>query len=73
MPYLEATRAWARDNIELHYFLGLAYLQTGKIDAARGALARDLRRARRTTPPRISSTAQMLIRLNLDEQLRARS
>ena len=39
LPYLEATRAWARDNIELNYFLGLAYLQTGKIDAARGALA----------------------------------
>src|SRR5919109_4469836 len=27
IPYLEATRAWAGDNVELHYFLGLAYLQ----------------------------------------------
>src|SRR5262245_34963995 len=39
VPYLEATRAWASDNVELHYFLGLAYLQTGKIDEARRTLA----------------------------------
>ena len=47
LPYLEATRTWARDNIELHYFLGLAYLQTGKTDAARGALAVTFRRRAR--------------------------
>ena len=66
LPYLEATRAWAGDNVELHYFLGLAYLQTGKIDAARGALAVTF-----GIPPDEAGahllTAQMLIRLNLDE------
>ena len=35
LPYLEATRAWAPDNVELHYFLGLAYLQTGLDEGAR--------------------------------------
>ncbi len=66
LPYLEATRAWAPDNVELHYFLGLAYLQTGKIDAARGALAVSF-----GVPPGGAAadlvTAQMLIRLNLDD------
>ena len=66
LPYLESTRAWAKDNVELNYFLGLAYLQTGKIDAARGALAASF-----GVPPDQAGaylmTAQMLIRLNLDE------
>jgi tetratricopeptide (TPR) repeat protein len=66
VPYLEATRTWARDNIELNYYLGLAYLQTGKIDAARPALAVTF-----GVPPDQAAThlvtAQMLIRLNLDE------
>ncbi len=66
IPYLEATRTWAKDNIELHYFLGLAYLQTGKIEEARRALAVTF-----GVPPDQAAaylmTAQMLIRLNLDE------
>jgi len=70
IPHLEATRAWARDNTELHYFLGLAYLQTGKIDAARSALAVSF-----GVPPDGAGadlvTAQMLIRLNLDEPAEA--
>ena len=66
LPYLEATRAWARDNIELQYFLGLAYLQTGKIDAARGALAVTFGVAPEEAAAHLM-TAQMLIRLNLDE------
>jgi tetratricopeptide (TPR) repeat protein len=70
LPYLEATRLWARDNVELHYFLGLAYLQTGKIDAARGALAVSF-----GVPPDSAGadlvTAQMLIRLNLDDAAEA--
>ncbi|MGH9345856.1 MAG: tetratricopeptide repeat protein, partial [Vicinamibacterales bacterium] len=66
LPYLEATRAWARDNVELHYFLGLAYLQTGKLDAARGALAVSFGVARDTASAHLLA-AQMLIRLNLDE------
>jgi tetratricopeptide (TPR) repeat protein len=64
IPYLEATRAWARDNVELHYFLGLAYLQTGKIDAARGALAVSFGVPADSAGADLV-TAQMLIRLNL--------
>jgi tetratricopeptide (TPR) repeat protein len=66
IPYLEATRTWARDNIELHYFLGLAYLQTGKIDAARGALAVAFGVAPEEAAAHLV-TAQMLIRVNLDQ------
>jgi tetratricopeptide (TPR) repeat protein len=66
LPYLEATRQWARDAIELHYFLGLAYLQTGNVDAARRALAVTF-----NVPPESAAAhltvAQMLVRLNLDE------
>jgi tetratricopeptide (TPR) repeat protein len=66
IPYLEATRAWAAGNIELHYFLGLAYLQTGKVDAARDALAVTFGRRPDEAGAHLL-TAQMLIRLNLDE------
>jgi tetratricopeptide (TPR) repeat protein len=66
LPYLEATRAWAPDNIELHYFLGLAYLQTGKIAPARGALAVTFG-IRPEDAGAYLMTAQMLIRLNLVE------
>lgn len=66
LPYLEATREWARDNVELHYFLGLAYLQTGKIDDARTALAVSFGVKPESAGAHLT-TAQMLIRLNLDE------
>src|SRR5262245_46194333 len=66
LPYLEATRAWSSDNVELHYFLGLAYLQTGKIDEGRRAPAVTF-----GVPPGGASahllSAQMLIRLNLED------
>jgi tetratricopeptide (TPR) repeat protein len=66
IPYLEATRAWAGQNVELHYFLGLAYLQTGKIDAARSALAVTFGLPVEQAGAHLV-TAQMLVRLNLDE------
>jgi tetratricopeptide (TPR) repeat protein len=66
LPYLEATRAWARDNVELHYYLGLAYLQTGKIDQARDVLAVSFGVPADTAAASLM-TAQLLIRLNLDE------
>jgi tetratricopeptide (TPR) repeat protein len=66
LPYLEATREWAHDNLQLHYFLGLAYLQTGKVDAARGALAVAFAVKPESAAAHLT-TAQMLIRLNLDE------
>jgi cytochrome c-type biogenesis protein CcmH/NrfG len=39
IPLLEETRQWARDNTELGYILGQAYIQTRQPDAARRALA----------------------------------
>jgi tetratricopeptide (TPR) repeat protein len=66
LPYLEATRTWARDNVELHYYLGLAYLQTGKIDAARSVLAVSFGVPAEKAAAHLM-TAQLLIRLNLDE------
>lgn len=66
IPHLEATRQWAHDNVELHYFLGLAYLQTGKIDAGRAALAVTFGVAPDAAAAHLT-TAQMLVRLNLDE------
>jgi tetratricopeptide (TPR) repeat protein len=66
VPYLEATRTWARDNIELNYYLALAYLQTGKIDAARPALAVTFGVSPEDAAAHLLA-AQMLIRLNLDE------
>lgn len=66
LPYLERTREWARDNVELHYFLGLAYLQTGNLDAARNALAVAFAVQSESAAAHLTA-AQMLIRLNLDE------
>jgi tetratricopeptide (TPR) repeat protein len=66
LPYLEATREWAHDNVELQYFLGLAYLQTGKIGLARGALAATFGVKPESAAAHLA-TAQMLVRLNLDE------
>ena len=37
IPLLEETRAWARDNLELGYVLGQAYIQTRQPDGARAA------------------------------------
>jgi tetratricopeptide (TPR) repeat protein len=66
LPHLEATRLWAGDNIELNYFLGLAYLQTGRLDAARSALATTFGVGANQAGASVL-TAQTLIRLNLDE------
>jgi tetratricopeptide (TPR) repeat protein len=65
IPYLEATRVWAASNLELQYMLGLAYLQTAKIDRAREALAITFG-VLPNSPAAQLVTAQMLIRLNLD-------
>jgi tetratricopeptide (TPR) repeat protein len=39
IPWLERTRAWAPDNLQLAHALGQAYIQTGRGDAARGVFA----------------------------------
>jgi tetratricopeptide (TPR) repeat protein len=66
LPFLEATRTWARDNVELNYFIGLAYLQTGRIDPARSALAATFGIGAEEASASLV-TAQTLIRLNLDQ------
>jgi tetratricopeptide (TPR) repeat protein len=66
LPYLEATRKWAADNLELNYVLGLTYLQTRKIDAARPAIAVTFGVPAGGAAAHLL-TAQMLIRLNLNE------
>lgn len=66
LPHLEATRQWASGNLELQYFLGLAYLQSGRMDAARRALAATFGVAPESAAAHLAA-AQMLIRLNLDE------
>jgi tetratricopeptide (TPR) repeat protein len=65
LPHLEATREWAKGNLELHYVLGLAYLQTAKLDRAREALAVTFG-VPAESPSAYLITAQMLIRQNLD-------
>ena len=65
LPHLEATRVWAKENLELHYMLGLAYLQTAKVDRAREALAITFGVPADSASAHLM-TAQMLIRLNLD-------
>jgi tetratricopeptide (TPR) repeat protein len=65
VPHLEATREWAANNLELAHILGQAYLQTGRVDAARGEFARTF-----GVPPGSAAahlvTAQMMIRLQLE-------
>ena len=66
IPYLERTRAWAPDNVELLYVLGNAYVQTQKPDKAREAFARLFR-----VPPDSAGAhllaAQMMVRLQFEE------
>jgi tetratricopeptide (TPR) repeat protein len=65
IPHLEATRAWAPDNLELGHILGQAYLQVGRVDSARAIFARTFG----VTPDSAAAslvTAQMMIRLQLE-------
>ena len=65
LPYLERTQAWAADNLELHYVLGMAYIQTQRPEAARRAFARTF-----GVPPDSAGahvvTAQMMVRLEME-------
>jgi tetratricopeptide (TPR) repeat protein len=66
IPYLEQTRAWAADNPELSYVLGMAYVQTRRADKARETWARSF-----GVPPASAAAhllaAQMMVRAELDE------
>jgi tetratricopeptide (TPR) repeat protein len=70
IPFLEETRVWAQDNLELGYILGLAYIQARQPDAARISLARTFR-----LPPDSAGAhviaAQMMLRLEMEPQAEA--
>jgi tetratricopeptide (TPR) repeat protein len=66
IPYLEKTRAWAPDNMELLYVLGNAYVQTRQPDPARGCFARLFRVAEDSAAAHLL-TAQMMVRLEFEE------
>jgi len=70
LPYLERTRAWAADNIELLNVLGNAYVQTRQPDKAREAFARLFGVAPASAAAHLLA-AQMMVRLELEELARA--
>lgn len=66
VPYLEKTREWARDNLELGYVLGNVYVQTRNPERARECFARLF-----GVPPESAAAhlvaAQMMVRLEQAE------
>jgi tetratricopeptide (TPR) repeat protein len=66
LPWLEQTRAWAADNLELAYILGNIYVQTQKPDEARGAFARLFGVAKDSAAAHLIA-AQMMTRLEFEE------
>ena len=65
IPWLERTRAAAPDNLELHFTLGQAYIQTRDAAAARAALAKTFGVAADSTAANVV-TAQLMIRLQME-------
>jgi tetratricopeptide (TPR) repeat protein len=66
LPHLEATRLWARDNIELGHILGLTYIQTQQPDKARVVIAETFGVGADTAAARLF-TAQLMIRLEFHD------
>jgi tetratricopeptide (TPR) repeat protein len=66
IPFLEQTRAWAPNNNELTYALGMAYIQTRQPAKARESFARMFRLAPESAAAHLV-TAQMMIRLEFEE------
>lgn len=66
LPWLEQTRTWATDNLELAYILGNVYVQTQKPDEARGAFARLFGVAKDSAAAHLIA-AQMMTRLEFEE------
>jgi tetratricopeptide (TPR) repeat protein len=66
IPFLEKARAWATDNDELAYILGMAYGQTHESAKARESFARLFRVAPDSTAAHVV-TAQMMIRVKIDD------
>ena len=65
IPWLERTRAATPDNLELHFTLGQAYIQTRDAAAARGALAKTFG-VPADSPAANVVTAQLMIRLQME-------
>jgi tetratricopeptide (TPR) repeat protein len=66
IPFLERARAWASDNDELAYILGMAYGQTHESAKARESFARLFRVAPDSTAAHVV-TAQMMVRVKIDD------
>jgi tetratricopeptide (TPR) repeat protein len=66
IPYLEQTRAWVPNNLELAYALGMAYIQTRQPDKARASVARMFGVAE-DSPAGHLLTAQMMVRVEFEE------
>jgi tetratricopeptide (TPR) repeat protein len=66
IPLLEQARAWAEDNNELDYMLGMAYGQTRESMKARESFARLFRVTPESTAAHVV-TAQLMIRVKIDD------
>jgi tetratricopeptide (TPR) repeat protein len=66
IPFLEKTSAWAADNSETAYVLGMAYGQTHEPGKARESFARLFRVAPDSAAAHVI-TAQMMIRIQIDD------
>jgi tetratricopeptide (TPR) repeat protein len=65
VPLLERTREWARDNLELGYILGLAYIHTRQPDAARDSLAQTFRVPADSAAAHVLA-AQLMLRVEME-------
>ncbi len=70
VPFLEQTLAWAPNSNEMLYALGMACIQTRQDDKGRSAFARMFRVAE-NSPAAHLFTAQMMVRVELNEQAEA--
>ena len=70
IPLLEETRTWARDNLELGYVLGLAYIHARKPDAARESLAQTFRLSAESAAAHVLA-AQLMLRVEMEAQAEA--
>ncbi len=70
IPFLEKTRAWAPNNLELSYALGMAYMRTKQPARARAAFA-EMFAVPPESPAAHLLTAQMMVRIELFDSARA--
>jgi superkiller protein 3 len=70
IPYLEQTRAFAPNNTELAYVLGMSYIQTRQPEKARAVWAAAFG-VGADTPAAFVLNAQMMVRAELDEMAEA--